>query len=154
MNEPLSEAEKIQWEWLKNHPIQDKDQELKAADATPKRALKGSRGKHMRRSPSAWEFPLPEEEIDLHGYVSGEAVAAVENLMDGMEKAGLHILRIIHGGGNPDYGNVKHIIDRSCRTLWKNRITFYRTEPDNAGSSILKLGNAPQAAVIPRKKKK
>lgn len=154
MNEPLSEAEKIQWEWLKNHPIQDKDQELKAADATPKRPLKGSRGKHMRRSPSAWEFPLPEEEIDLHGYVSGEAVAAVENLMDGMEKAGLHILRIIHGGGNPDYGNVKHIIDRSCRTLWKNRITFYRTEPDNAGSSILKLGNAPQAAVIPRKKKK
>jgi DNA-nicking Smr family endonuclease len=154
MTDAHTEAEKVQWEWLNNHPIQDKDQESKTADSAQKSEIRNRRGKRMRRSPSAWEFPLPEEEIDLHGYVSGEAVAAVENLMDGMEKAGLHILRIIHGGGNPGYGNVKHIIDRSCRTLWKNRIVFYRTEPDNAGSSILKLGNAPQAAVIPRKKKK
>ena len=154
MTDAYTKAEKIQWEWLNNHPIQDKDQELKATETASKIPLKGAHGKRMRRSPSAWEFPLPEEEIDLHGYVSGEAVAAVENLMNGMEKAGLHILRIIHGGGNPDYGNVKHIIDRSCRTIWKNRIVFYRTEPDNAGSSILKLSQVPQPVEKSHKKRR
>ena len=55
-----------------------------------------------RKNPAAWNFPEPEEEIDLHGYVAEEAAAAVENLMEGMKRAGLSVLRIIHGGGNPE----------------------------------------------------
>ena len=65
--------------------------------------------------------------------------------------AGLSVLRVIHGGGNPEYGNVKRIIDRKVRSEWKNRVIFYKVEPDNAGSSIMKIGKPhPQ----PAKKKK
>jgi hypothetical protein len=65
--------------------------------------------------------------------------------------AGLSVLRVIHGGGDPEYGNVKRIIDRKVRSEWKNRVVFYKVEPDNAGSSIMKIGKPrPQLA----KKKK
>ena len=39
-----------------------------------------------------------------------------------------------------DPGYVKKIIDRTVRSEWRNRVVFYRTEIENAGSSILKIG--------------
>ena len=75
-----------------------------------------------------------------------EAAEAVERRMSQMSIAGLSVLRVIHGGGNPAYGNVKKIIDRKVRSEWRNRVVFYRTEIENAGSSILKIGKpAPKA---------
>ena len=106
----------------------------------------------MRRNPSAWELPVPEDEIDLHGMTSDEAAEAVERRIDDLMIAGLKILRVIHGGGNPSYGNVKRIIDRKVRSEWSNRIQLYKVEPDNAGSSIMILGKPrPAPAKAPRK---
>lgn len=138
----LNEEERFQLEWIMNHHMEDKDKEAQfAAQAEEASKPKRSpRGKKMGRSPSSWDLPVPEDEIDLHGYTSEEAAAAVERRIDDLLIAGLSVLRVIHGGGNPEYGNVKHIIDRKARTEWSNRITLYKVEPDNAGSSIMKLG--------------
>lgn len=151
----MTENERRQLEWMDHHPLQDKDFAVEAEkrEADRQRA-QTTKFKKPRKNPSAWNFPEPEEEIDLHGYVAEEAAAAVENLMDGMERAGLSVLRIIHGGGNPEYGNVKHIIDKKVATVWKHRVVFYKTEPNNSGSSILKMGKANPFNVIPRDRRR
>jgi DNA-nicking Smr family endonuclease len=122
--------------------MEDKDAQMQkeAADAATERPARSPRGRKMRRNPSAWELPVPEDEIDLHGMTSDEAAEAVERRIDDLMIAGLKILRVIHGGGNPSYGNVKRIIDRKVRSEWSNRIQLYKVEPDNAGSSIMILG--------------
>ena len=149
-----NEEEKFQLEWIKNHYMEDKDEQMKKqaeAEAEAKPQARSFRGKKMRRNPAAWELPNPEDEIDLHGFTADEAAEAVERRIDDLLIAGLSVLRIIHGGGNPEYGNVKHIIDRKVRSEWKNRVIFYKVEPDNAGSSIMKIGKPRSAS--PQKKK-
>ena len=150
----LNADEEFQLEWLKNHRIEDKDEEMRqqAEKEAAEHPVRAQRGRKMRRSPAAWELPVPEDEIDLHGFTADEAAEAVERRIDDLLIAGLSVLRIIHGGGNPEYGNVKHIIDRKVRSEWKNRVIFYKVEPDNAGSSIMKIGK-PRPSV-PQKRKK
>jgi len=150
----LNAEEEFQLEWLKNHHIEDKDEQmrLQAEKEAAERPERAPRGHRMRRSPASWELPVPEDEIDLHGMTADEAAEAVERRIDDLLIAGLKVLRVIHGGGNPEYGNVKHIIDRKVRSEWKNRVLLYRVEPDNAGSSIMKIGR-PQPN-FPKKKKK
>lgn len=151
----LNADEEFQLEWLKNHRIEDKDEEMRkqAEKEAAERPAPGPRGRKMRRSPAAWELPVPEDEIDLHGFTADEAAEAVERRIDDLLIAGLSVLRIIHGGGNPEYGNVKHIIDRKVRSEWKNRVVFYKVEPDNAGSSIMKIGKPRPSAPQKRKKR-
>ena len=136
----FNEEELFQLEWIKNHHMEDKDKALEAEKAaeTPTKT-KNSNGRKVR-NPASWGTPLPEDEIDLHGMTADEAAEAVERRMSQMSIAGLSVLRVIHGGGNPAYGNVKKIIDRKVRSEWRNRVVFYRTEIENAGSSILKIG--------------
>ncbi|MCQ2055552.1 MAG: Smr/MutS family protein [Fibrobacter sp.] len=147
--------EEFQLEWIKNHHMEDKDAIMKkqaeeeSAANTQERL---TRGKKMRRNPAAWELPMPEDEIDLHGFTAEEAAEAVERRIDDLLFAGLSVLRIIHGGGNPEYGNVKHIIDRKVRSEWRNRVVFYKVEPDNAGSSIMKIGK-PRPSITKKSKK-
>ena len=138
----LNQEEEFQLEWLKNHHVEDKDKQMAAQAETEAaaRPARSPRGRKMRRSPSAWELPVPDDEIDLHGMTSDEAAEAVERRIDDLMIAGLKVLRVIHGGGNPSYGNVKRIIDRKVRSEWSNRIELYKVEPDNAGSSIMILG--------------
>lgn len=151
----LNADEEFQLEWLKNHRIEDKDEEMRqqAEKEAAEHPVRTQRGRKMRRSPAAWELPVPEDEIDLHGFTADEAAEAVERRIDDLLIAGLSVLRIIHGGGNPEYGNVKHIIDRKVRSEWKNRVVFYKVEPDNAGSSIMKIGK-PRPTVPQRRKKR
>ncbi|WP_298768010.1 Smr/MutS family protein [uncultured Fibrobacter sp.] len=144
---PLNEEEQFQMEWIRNHRMENKDDQMrieaeKEAAAHPR--PRNPRGRKMRRSPAAWELPIPEDEIDLHGMTSDEAAEAVERRIDDLMIAGLKILRVIHGGGNPSYGNVKRIIDRKVRSEWSNRVKLYKVEPDNAGSSIMILGKPPK----------
>ena len=138
----FNEEELFQLEWVKNHHMEDKDKALEA-DASAGSATEANR-RHFKgkkvRNPASWDTPLPEDEIDLHGMTADEAAEAVERRMSQMTIAGLSVLRVIHGGGNPAYGNVKKIIDRKVRSEWRNRVVFYRTEIENAGSSILKIG--------------
>lgn len=139
----LNEEERFQMEWIMNHHMEDKDlqrQLAEEAEAAARPQNKNFRGKNARRNPASWELPMPEDEIDLHGFTSDEAAEAVERRIDDLLIAGLSVLRVIHGGGNPEYGNVKHIIDRKVRSEWKNRVIFYKVEPENAGSSIMKIG--------------
>lgn len=149
-----NEEEQFQLEWIKNHRMEDKDEQMKLAKEEEAKAntKQNLRGKNMRRSPSAWELPVPEDEIDLHGFTADEAAEAVERRIDDLLIAGFTVLRVIHGGGNPEYGNVKHIIDRKVRSEWKNKVLFYKTEPDNAGSSIMKIGK-PKPQIVKKKKK-
>lgn len=153
----LNAEEEFLMQWIESHRMEDKDEAMKAAEeegASPTKRT-GGRGKKMRRNPASWDLPTPEDEIDLHGYTADEAAEAVERRIDDLLIAGLSVLRVIHGGGNPEYGNVKHIIDRKVRSEWKNRIVFYKVEPDNAGSSIMKIGKPePQVAQKNIKKKK
>ena len=138
----LNQEEEFQLEWIKNHHMEDKDKELQkqTEENAAIHAARAPRGRKMRRNPAAWELPVPEDEIDLHGMTSDEAAEAVERRIDDLMIAGLKVLRVIHGGGNPSYGNVKRIIDRKVRSEWSNRIQLYKVEPDNAGSSIMILG--------------
>ena len=138
---PLNQEEEFQLQWINSHHMEDKDKEMQQqAEAAAVHPARSPRGRKMRRNPSAWELPVPEDEIDLHGMTSDEAAEAVERRIDDLMIAGLKILRVIHGGGNPSYGNVKRIIDRKVRSEWSNRIQLYKVEPDNAGSSIMILG--------------
>lgn len=136
----MNDDEKFQLAWMMSHPVRNKDREQAEAEeaAKPQLRLK-QKGKKQRRSPAAWELPPPEQEIDLHGYTAEEAAAAIEDMMEAMQRAGMSVLRVIHGGGNPAYGNVKKIVDRRVRSEWKGKVLLYKTEPDNAGSSIMKF---------------
>ena len=137
---PLNAEEEFQMQWIMNHRMEDKDEQMPAA-----KPVRMARGRKMRRNPAAWELPMPEDEIDLHGMTADEAAEAVERRIDDLTIAGLKVLRVIHGGGNPSYGNVKRIIDRKVRSEWSNRIRLYKVEPDNAGSSIMILGKPAQS---------
>ncbi len=155
MNENPNENERRQLEWMEHNPLQDKDGIAAAAkQEQEEERARYRKVKKPKRPPAAWNFPIPEEEIDLHGYVADEAAAAVEDLMTGMERAGLSVLRIIHGGGNPEYGNVKRIIDKKVQTVWRHKVVFYKTEPNNSGSSILKIGKNDSFNVIPRDRRR
>ena len=149
MSENLNEIEKMQLAWMDMHPIQDKDGIIEEAKAEEEKKREQVKKFKPRKNPAAWNFPEPEQEIDLHGYVAEEAAAAVENLMEGMRRAGLSVLRIIHGGGNPEYGNVKRIIDQKVATVWRHKVSFYKTEPNNSGSSIMKINRTDTFNVIP-----
>ena len=154
MSENLNELEKMQLAWMDMHPIQDKDGIIEEAKAEEEKKREQVKKFKPRKNPAAWNFPEPEQEIDLHGYVAEEAAAAVENLMEGMRRAGLSVLRIIHGGGNPEYGNVKRIIDQKVATVWRHKVSFYKTEPNNSGSSIMKINRTDTFNVIPRDRRR
>ena len=154
MSENLNEIEKMQLAWMDMHPIQDKDGIIEEAKAEEEKKREQVKKFKPRKNPAAWTFPEPEQEIDLHGYVAEEAAAAVENLMEGMRRAGLSVLRIIHGGGNPEYGNVKRIIDQKVATVWRHKVSFYKTEPNNSGSSIMKINRTDTFNVIPRDRRR
>ena len=154
MSENLNEIEKMQLAWMDMHPIQDKDGIIEEAKAEEEKKREQVKKFKPRKNPAAWNFPEPEQEIDLHGYVAEEAAAAVENLMEGMRRAGLSFLRIIHGGGNPEYGNVKRIIDQKVATVWRHKVSFYKTEPNNSGSSIMKINRTDTFNVIPRDRRR
>ena len=154
MSENLNEIEKMQLAWMDMHPIQDKDGIIEEAKAEEEKKREQVKKFKPRKNPAAWNFPEPEQEIDLHGYVAEEAAAAVENLMEGMRRAGLSVLRIIHGGGNPEYGNVKRIIDQKVATVWRHEVSFYKTEPNNSGSSIMKINRTDTFTVIPRDRRR
>ena len=154
MSENLNEIEKMQLAWMDMHPIQDKDGIIEEAKAEEEKKREQVKKFKPRKNPTAWNFPEPEQEIDLHGYVAEEAAAAVENLMEGMRRAGLSVLRIIHGGGNPEYGNVKRIIDQKVATVWRHKVSFYKTEPNNSGSSIMKINRTDTFNVIPRDRRR
>ena len=157
---PLNAEEEFQMQWIMNHRMEDKDelmQKLAEADAAV-RPARMARGRKMRRNPAAWDLPMPDDEIDLHGMTADEAAEAVERRIDDLNIAGLKVLRVIHGGGNPSYGNVKRIIDRKVRSVWSNRIRLYKVEPDNAGSSIMVLGKPAKSDLpsrtVPKKPSK
>ena len=154
MSENLNEIEKMQLAWMDMHPIQDKDGIIEEAKAEEEKKREQVKKFKPRKKPAAGNFPEPEQEIDLHGYVAEEAAAAVENLMEGMRRAGLSVLRIIHGGGNPEYGNVKRIIDQKVATVWRHKVSFYKTEPNNSGSSIMKINRTDTFNVIPRDRRR
>ena len=154
MSENLNEIEKMQLAWMDMHPIQDKDGIIEEAKAEEEKKREQVKKFKPRKNPAAWNFPEPEQEIDLHVYVAEEAAAAVENLMEGMRRAGLSVLRIIHGGGNPEYGNVKRIIDQKVATVWRHKVSFYKTEPNNSGSSIMKINRTDTFNVIPRDRRR
>ena len=154
MSENLNEIDKMQLAWMDKHPIQDKDGIIEEAKAEEEKKREQVKKFKPRKNPAAWNFPEPEQEIDLHGYVAEEAAAAVENLMEGMRRAGLSVLRIIHGGGNPEYGNVKRIIDQKVATVWRHKVSFYKTEPNNSGSSIMKINRTDTFNVIPRDRRR
>ena len=153
----LNAEEEFQMQWIMNHRMEDKDEVMQKqaeADAAV-RPARMARGRKMRRNPAAWDLPMPEDEIDLHGMTADEAAEAVERRIDDLNIAGLKVLRVIHGGGNPSYGNVKRIIDRKVRSVWSNRIRLYKVEPDNAGSSIMVLGKpAPKPEKAPKNARK
>lgn len=140
-SEPMpGEGEQAVLDWLRTHHLPDKDAQ---AAVQPAAIPKSRIAQRTSRNPAAWDFPFPELEIDLHNHTVDEALARIEEAMDVMEKARFTCLRIVHGGGNPGYGPIKRALDRQFRTVWKHRVIFYRTEPDNMGSSLIKL--APPA---------
>ena len=94
---------------------------------------------------------LAEIQAEAEAEARPQRATRGKKMRDDLLIAGLSVLRVIHGGGNPEYGNVKRIIDRKVRSEWKNRVVFYKVEPDNAGSSIMKIGKPRFFALTPLK---
>lgn len=135
---PPGEGEAAVLAWLSRNIPPDKDAVAQAAPPAPN-TLKRLDNKKRGRNPAAWNCPLPDLEIDLHSHTVDEAIAKIADIMDAMEKAGFQCLRVVHGGGHPGYGPIKKALDRQFRSVWNHRVSYYRTEPDNAGSSLLVL---------------
>lgn len=133
-----NEEEEFQRNWMEKHPVIDKDLESKETSKRLKTGGKRQKKKSKRVQASS-PFGPPEQEIDLHGCEGGEAVEQIDNLVKGMVPSGFKVLRIIHGGGNAKYGSVKHSIDKHIKTKLKHLVEFYGLEPNNPGSSILKI---------------
>lgn len=142
------EGEQAVFDWLRTHHLPDKDAALRPAPKVRSPRLESSH--RQGRSPAAWDFPLPDLEIDLHNHTVDEALARIDDALLAMEKAGFRCLRVVHGGGNPGYGAIKRALDRQFRTVWRHRVSFYRTEPDNMGSSLLQLAKTPLPTAAPK----
>lgn len=132
------EEEEIQWQWMEKNLVFDKDLNNELLFKKSKMGGKHQKKKTTRRQASS-PFGPPEQEIDLHGCEGGEALEKIDSLIKSMVPSGYKVLRIIHGGGNAKYGSVKHSIDTHIKTKLKHLIEFYALEPNNPGSSILKI---------------
>jgi DNA-nicking Smr family endonuclease len=134
-----NDEEKFQLEWMASHPLTDKDKEHALTLSFAYRPQKKVAKNKDKRNPSAWNLPLPEQELDLHGFPIDEAMAAIEEMFEAMKLANMTVLRLIHGGGHPSSSQIKRTIDKKVRSEWKGVVKFYTTEPNNAGASIIQL---------------
>lgn len=146
-----NEDEKIQLAWMATHYITNKDKEAEVQNFSALQSHRKQEKKKSQRNPAAWNLPLPEQELDLHGFTIEEAIAAIEEMFLAMQLAKMSVLRLIHGGGHPSSGLIKKAIDQKVRSEWKGKVRFYGTEPNNAGSSIIQL---LKTETIPKKFKK
>jgi len=134
MTDELSPEEQFQLDFIERYGVQDKDRELPGVPSPHRRK---SRGRDKSQTRTEWVHA--EYEIDLHNLTVDESLGAVEMAMEMMEKAGMKTLRIVHGGGNPGYGPIKKALDRVIRTRWNQKVSGWRLEKDNPGSSLLQL---------------
>lgn len=137
MTMAFNEEEDFQMTWINSHPIIDKDSEQKSTKHLTR--TKRTNSKKIKKSLQDNPFGEPEQEIDLHGCEGLEAVEKVDSLIHAMIPAGYKLLRIIHGGGNLKYGNVKRFVDQHIKTKLKHLVAYYAIERNNPGSSLLKI---------------
>ena len=92
-----NEDEKIQLAWMATHYITNKDKEAEVQNFSALQSHRKQEKKNSRRNPAAWNLPLPEQELDLHGFTIEEAIAAIEEMFLAMQLAKMSVLRLIHG---------------------------------------------------------
>ncbi|HQB64506.1 MAG TPA: Smr/MutS family protein [Fibrobacteraceae bacterium] len=145
----FNEEEEMQLAWIQTHPMIDKDLEQKSTKRLTR--TKRTNSKKIKKFLQDNPFGEPEQEIDLHGCEGLEAVEKVDSLIHAMIPAGYKVLRIIHGGGNLKYGNVKRFVDHHIKTRLKHLVAYYGLERNNPGSSLLKIKSDIEKAPLFKK---
>ena len=120
--------------WLENNHIFDKD-----AAAVPVRDVHVKKFKKKKRSGKQIEEPSADSEIDLHGLNLEEAFCKVGLELELAKKNNWKRLRIVHGIGEKSGGIIRKALEKKFRSEWSNRVSEYRYERNNRGSSLAVL---------------
>ena len=78
--------------WLKAHPVEDKEQAGTHSDENSKSAA-ARRRKQLREL-------QPQAELDLHGFITEEAITTLDRFIKDCKRKGMKKVLIIHGKGN------------------------------------------------------
>jgi DNA-nicking Smr family endonuclease len=120
--------------WLENNHIFDKD-----AAAPPVRDVHVKKFKKKKRGSRQVEELSADSEIDLHGLNLEEAICKVGLELELAQKNKWKRLRIVHGIGEKSGGIIRKALEKKFRSEWSNRVSEYRYERNNRGSSLAVL---------------
>jgi DNA-nicking Smr family endonuclease len=120
--------------WLENNRIFDKD-----AATPPVRDVHVKKFKKKKRGSRQIEEPSADSEIDLHGLNLEEAMCKVGLELELAKKNKWKRLRIVHGIGEKSGGIIRKALEKKFRSEWSNRVSEYRYERNNRGSSLATL---------------
>jgi DNA-nicking Smr family endonuclease len=120
--------------WLENNHIFDKD-----AAAPPVRDVHVKKFKKKKKGRRQIEEPNADSEIDLHGMELEEAMCKVELELELAKKNNWKSLRIVHGIGEKSGGIIRKALEKKFRSEWSNKVSEYRHEKNNRGSSLAVL---------------
>jgi len=117
--------------WLESHTVFDKD-----AAATPVRNVQVKKYKSKKKRATHQKEILADSEIDLHELGLEEALCKVELELELAKKNNWKSIRIVHGIGEKSGGIIRKMLELKFRTEWCNRVSEYRRERSNRGSSM------------------
>jgi tetratricopeptide (TPR) repeat protein len=123
--------------WLESNHVFDKD-----AAAPPVRNVHVKKIKKKARGSRKIEEPSADSEIDLHGLNLEEALCKVGLELELAKNNNWKLLRIVHGIGEKSGGIIRKALEKKFRSEWSNRVSEYRYERNNRGSSLAVLRNS------------
>ncbi|MDR2579390.1 MAG: Smr/MutS family protein [Fibromonadaceae bacterium] len=123
----------LQLAWLENNHVFDKD-----AATPPRKNVHVKKAKKKKRSVVQKEIAA-DSEVDLHELGVEEALCKVELELELAKKNSWERIRIVHGIGEKSGGAIRKILEQKFRSEWSNRVSEYRRERNNRGSSLAVL---------------
>jgi DNA-nicking Smr family endonuclease len=123
----------VQLAWLQNNRVIDKDAATVPVKNVHTKKIKGKR----RRA--VVEEPVADSEIDLHGLCVEEALCKVELELELAKRNNWKHIRVVHGIGEKSGGIIRKVLEKKFSTEWSNRVSVYRYERNNRGSSLATL---------------
>ncbi|MDR0518227.1 MAG: Smr/MutS family protein [Fibromonadaceae bacterium] len=120
--------------WLENNRIFDKDAAALAIKKVHTKKIK----KKKRAGRKIYEADA-DSEVDLHGLELEEALCKVELELELAKKNNWKHLRIVHGIGEKSGGVIRKTLEKKFRSEWNSKVSEYRYERNNRGSSLAVL---------------
>jgi len=141
----LSEAEKFQLKWMKQHGIQENltgDRQIDWENQEKHKAHSKKKKPEKKRNPTSPDFFDPiEESLDLHGEDIETALFRVEKLLERARSLKFKGIRIIHGvgEGRVEKESLRLSIKRYLNTKAKGKIRSWTYENASEGSLVIRF---------------